>query len=68
MVPMPRRILVTGAAGRIGRAVVDLLASYDVTVTALVLEEPPGAVPADRLVVGDAADPSVAKEYVTRTP
>ncbi|MGJ6963736.1 NAD-dependent epimerase/dehydratase family protein [Streptosporangium sp. G11] len=37
---MPDRVLVTGAAGHVGRAVLDLLARENVAVTALVL--PPG--------------------------
>jgi nucleoside-diphosphate-sugar epimerase len=48
------RVLVTGAAGLIGRAVLDLLAAEGVAVTALVLD---GAdVPADRVLTGDAGD------------
>lgn len=54
----PSRILVTGAAGRIGRAVLDRLAADGTAATALVLE-PAGDLTADRVVVGDAADPDV---------
>lgn len=51
-----QRVLVTGAAGRIGRAVLDVLARESVPATALVLEDP-GGLPADRVVVGDARSP-----------
>jgi nucleoside-diphosphate-sugar epimerase len=52
------RVLVTGAAGLIGTAVLDRLATGGVPVTALVLDETPG-VRAGRVVVGDAGDPDV---------
>jgi nucleoside-diphosphate-sugar epimerase len=55
----PARVLVTGAAGLVGSAVLDLLADRDVAATALVLESPPRELPADRVVVGDARDPAV---------
>ena len=50
---VPSRVLVTGAAGTIGRAVASMLASEGVAVTALSL---PGTFPpeADRHIVGDA--------------
>jgi nucleoside-diphosphate-sugar epimerase len=54
-----RRVLVTGAAGRIGRAVLDVLARESVPATALVLADP-GDLAADRVVVGDARSPDVA--------
>jgi nucleoside-diphosphate-sugar epimerase len=54
-----RRVLVTGAAGLIGGATLDLLASLGVPATALVLDDPGRPLPADRLVVGDAGNPSV---------
>ncbi|WP_433295194.1 NAD-dependent epimerase/dehydratase family protein [Actinoplanes sp. CA-030573] len=54
------RVLVTGAAGLIGTAVLDLLADRGVAVTALVLE--PASLKADRVVVGDAGDPEVVGE------
>ncbi|MGC5013542.1 NAD-dependent epimerase/dehydratase family protein [Streptosporangium sp. DT93] len=69
---MPDRVLVTGAAGNVGRAVLDLLARENVTATALVL--PPGGpsrdgtpdghgdLPADRVVTGDARDPAAVAE------
>ena len=52
-----KRVLVTGAAGLIGNAVVAHLASVGIAVTSLILE--PADVPCDRLVVGDATDPAV---------
>ena len=52
------RVLVTGAAGLIGRAVLDRLSGS--AVTALVRE--PAELPADRVVVGDAADPAVVAD------
>ncbi|MCO8276995.1 NAD(P)-dependent oxidoreductase [Actinoplanes sp. TRM 88003] len=51
---MPAHVLVTGAAGLIGGAVLDLLAADGVTTTALVLD--PGDTRADRTLVGDARD------------
>ncbi|NUR89462.1 MAG: NAD-dependent epimerase/dehydratase family protein, partial [Nonomuraea sp.] len=47
------RILVTGAAGLIGRAVLAHCAREGAQVTALVLDDP-GDHKADRVVVGDA--------------
>lgn len=54
-VPPLERVLVTGAAGKVGRAVTQLLAERGTPVTALSLEysQP---VAADRVIVGDAAD------------
>jgi nucleoside-diphosphate-sugar epimerase len=52
---MSDRILVTGAAGRLGRHVLDHLAAAGAPVTALTLE-PADDLPADRVVVGDARD------------
>jgi nucleoside-diphosphate-sugar epimerase len=52
-------VLVTGAAGMVGRATLDLLAQEDVQVTALVLEPTPDELPAARTVVGDATDVDV---------
>jgi nucleoside-diphosphate-sugar epimerase len=57
----PQRVLVTGAAGFLGRAVVAALLAYDVPVTALVLDDP-GDLGTDRVVVGDAGDPGVVRE------
>lgn len=56
MADLPRRVLVTGAAGALGRATLDLLADADVPVTALDLHESDGMT-ADRVVIGDAGDP-----------
>lgn len=60
-----RRVLVTGAAGNMGTAMLELLAARQVPVTALVLE---GAAelsaPADRTVVGNAGDLAVARDAV----
>ncbi|MCP2262806.1 Nucleoside-diphosphate-sugar epimerase [Promicromonospora thailandica] len=58
-----QRVLVTGAAGRIGRGVLDVLARESVAATALVLEDP-GDLAADRVVVGDAGSPEVAARAV----
>src|SRR4051794_24724484 len=55
---MSARVLVTGAAGLVGTAVLDLLATRGVPVTALVLQPAPG-LEADRVVVGDARDADV---------
>jgi nucleoside-diphosphate-sugar epimerase len=50
-----KRVLVTGAAGQLGREVVALLAGRGVAVTALELREP-ADLPVDRLVLGSASD------------
>jgi nucleoside-diphosphate-sugar epimerase len=55
------RVLVTGAGGMIGRAVVDDLVAQGIAVTALERVEPDG-LPADRMVVGDAGDPDTVDE------
>jgi nucleoside-diphosphate-sugar epimerase len=57
-----RRVLVTGAAGLIGSAMLDLLAARGIPVTALVLVDPGRSLPADRVVIGDAADPGVVAD------
>ncbi|GAA0574345.1 NAD(P)-dependent oxidoreductase [Paractinoplanes ferrugineus] len=57
---MSQRVLVTGAAGLVGTAVLELLAAHGVPATALILE--PASVGADRTVVGDAADPAVVDD------
>ncbi|MFF2327464.1 MULTISPECIES: NAD-dependent epimerase/dehydratase family protein [unclassified Streptomyces] len=54
---MVTRILVTGAAGRIGRAVLALLAEHSVEANALVLDDP-GDLTARLVVTGDATDPA----------
>lgn len=58
---MSARVLVTGAAGLVGSAVVRHLAERGVPVTALVLE-PATDLAADRVVVGDARDPDVVDD------
>jgi nucleoside-diphosphate-sugar epimerase len=58
------RVLVTGAAGRIGRATLDVLAASGIAATALVLDDP-GDLLADRVVVGSAADPAVVGEAMS---
>ncbi|MEU0565078.1 NAD(P)-dependent oxidoreductase [Nonomuraea sp. NPDC005983] len=55
-----KRILVTGASGLIGRAVLAHCAQQGVPVTALVMDDP-GDLKADRVVVGDAGDPQVVR-------
>ena len=59
-----RRVLVTGGAGQIGRAVLDLLATEGIASTALVLQDT-GDLPSTTVVVGDAGDPDVATRAVT---
>ena len=54
----PRRVLVTGADGSIGRATTERLVERGISVTALSLEFD-AASPADRVVVGDARDEEV---------
>lgn len=54
----PRRVLVTGADGSIGRATTERLVERGIAVTALSLEFD-AASPADRVVVGDARDEEV---------
>jgi len=58
---MSDRVLVTGAAGLIGSAVLQLLAERAVPATALVLAPAPDLA-ADRVVVGDARDPAVVDD------
>jgi nucleoside-diphosphate-sugar epimerase len=53
------RVLVTGAAGLVGSAVLELLSAERIPATALVLEPPSVPLPTDRVVVGDACDPGV---------
>jgi nucleoside-diphosphate-sugar epimerase len=56
------RVLVTGAAGLVGSAVLDLLAARGTPTTALVVEPPGRSLPADRVVTGDARDPETVAE------
>ncbi len=51
----PHRVLITGAAGRIGRAAITQFASHGTEVTALDLHDP-GDLGAARVFVGDASD------------
>lgn len=53
--PAPGRVLVTGAAGKIGRAVTELLTERGVAVTALSLDYPEGFT-ADRVLTGSTMD------------
>ncbi|MYS79617.1 NAD-dependent epimerase/dehydratase family protein [Embleya scabrispora] len=55
------RVLVTGAAGRLGTAVLAELADRGVPVTALVAEDV-GEMRADRVVAGDARDPGAVSD------
>src|SRR5512138_591766 len=55
------RVLVTGAAGLIGTAVLSHLAERGIPVTALVLDPAPD-VRADRVVAGNAADPAAVED------
>lgn len=55
--PPPGRVLVTGAAGKIGRAVTELLTERGVAVTALSLDYPEGFA-ADRVLRASAMDES----------
>ncbi|MGW5687542.1 NAD-dependent epimerase/dehydratase family protein [Nonomuraea sp. NPDC003754] len=56
-----KRVLVTGAAGRIGRAVLDLLGRRGIPANALVLEDP-GDLRAELVVEGSATDPRAVRE------
>jgi nucleoside-diphosphate-sugar epimerase len=56
----PGRVLVTGAAGRIGRGVLAVLSERGVAANALVLEDP-GDLPAELVVEGDARDPAAVR-------
>lgn len=57
---MTERVLVTGAGGMIGRAVVDELVAQGIGVTALDRVEADG-LPADRMLIGDVGDPWAAE-------
>lgn len=58
---MPRRVLVTGAAGELGRVVLQMYATRGVAVTALD-RSPSEHLACDRIIVGDATDPAVVRE------
>lgn len=62
--PAPRRVLVTGAAGLIGRVVTRTFAERGAAITALVLEDPGdlAELGADRIAVGDAGDPELVRD------
>jgi nucleoside-diphosphate-sugar epimerase len=62
---MSDRILVTGAAGRLGRSVLEYFAAAGTPVTALSLE-PAGDLLADRVVVGDARDVDVVSRALAQ--
>lgn len=55
------RVLVTGAFGLIGSAVLDTLRANGITVTALSVTDPPASADVDRVVVGDAGDVDVVR-------
>lgn len=57
---MPTRVMVTGAAGRIGRAVLTLLAERGIETNALVLADP-GDLTARLVVTGDAGDATAVR-------
>ncbi|MDQ1583090.1 MAG: hypothetical protein QOF36_1144 [Microbacteriaceae bacterium] len=57
----PAHVLVTGAAGRIGRAATELLINRGVAVTALTIQDDQ-PIRADRVLVGDATDPATVAE------
>lgn len=59
----PRRVLVTGASGRLGRAMLDDLAARGVAMVATDRVDP-GDLAAERIVIGDLGDPDVAREAV----
>jgi nucleoside-diphosphate-sugar epimerase len=63
MTTTPRNVLVTGSAGRIGRAAVRALLAAGHHVTGLDRAPTPG-LPADRQLVGDAADPDLLARAV----
>ncbi len=63
----PRHVLVTGAAGLIGRAVLRHLRACGIRSTALTLTDPGDldALGADRVVIGDATDPTAVADSLT---
>lgn len=62
--PAPRRVLVTGAAGLVGRVLTRAFADRGAAVTALVLTDPGdlAELGADRVAVGDASDVELVRE------
>jgi nucleoside-diphosphate-sugar epimerase len=56
-----KRVLVTGAAGRLGRVVLARLADVGVATVGLDRVEATGT-PADRVITGDVADPEVVRD------
>jgi nucleoside-diphosphate-sugar epimerase len=61
----PQRVLVTGAAGRLGRRVVAALQALGIAVTALDLV-PADDLPVDRFLVGSGGDVDVVKRALDR--
>lgn len=61
MTDVPRRVLVTGIAGSLGQATLDLLTRQGIPVTGLDLRDPGGLAP-DRMVVGSAGDPDTVRQ------
>jgi nucleoside-diphosphate-sugar epimerase len=55
-----KHVLVTGASGRLGRAVVSLLDRHGMITTSL--DRLPGPAAANRMVVGDVTDPAVVRD------
>jgi len=62
---LPHRVLVTGAAGLLGRAVVGQLRDLGVEVTAMLHR--PGDIEAERVVVGSMADAAFVRDAVEGT-
>ncbi|GAA1601240.1 NAD-dependent epimerase/dehydratase family protein [Catellatospora bangladeshensis] len=58
------RVLVTGAAGRLGRVTLDLLAREGIAATAFDLRDP-GDLKADRVVVGDSGDAAAVRDALS---
>ncbi|MFI6297178.1 NAD-dependent epimerase/dehydratase family protein [Nonomuraea sp. NPDC050790] len=61
MTEVPRRVLVTGVSGSLGRATADLLAHRRIPVTGLDLRHP-GGTAVDRMVVGSAGDAGAVRQ------
>ncbi len=56
-----KRVLVTGAAGQLGREVIAVLGARGISVTALELRAP-AELPVDRVVIGSASDVEVVRD------